>query len=120
MKIKKRNRRKLLDITLEEVIEVLKLAGQHNDFYKYSLKVMSDTPRSDGKMRKWVRVEYQYISPFTSKTSTDIVLNIADNNRLLQFMSDISRMGTIYKVIKYLEQREFDLESATKTNVAYY
>ncbi len=118
-KINHRNRRKLLDITLEEVIDILEICGYYYENKEYYLTVEEDKNScSMGKIRKWVRVNY--ICPSIPSFNPKIIMNITDNIHAIHFVEGEMNFRDHYKVIQYLDKQGFDLETAVTTHTAYY
>lgn len=96
--------RKLIDISIEEVIQLLKFSESYHPDTQYKMKIMTDT--SFIEKRQWVRVYYEY------DNEEKVVMNISDTKDAIIICQGNTYYRTIYRIVKYLQDRGFDLEAA--------
>ena len=100
---KQEGKRKLVDITLEEAVRVLELGeGLHKDT-NYQLRTRTNTFDETFAQLFYVFGEEEHITANFSDLEDAVIL--VDGNSFYR---------TCYKIIKYLEERGFDLSSADR------
>lgn len=96
--------RKLIDITIEEVIQLLRLSEGWHPNTDYKMKIVEGN--SLASRERWVRVYYEW------DNEEKIVMNISDTKNAISICSGNTYYRTIYRIVKYLQDRGFDLEAA--------
>ncbi len=96
--------RKLVDITMEEIIQLLKLSEGWSSGLEYKMKIMNRS--SMASPEKWVRVYYEW------EGEEHVVMNISDGENAISIYKGNTYYRTVYRVVKYLERRGFDLQAA--------
>lgn len=96
--------RKLIDITMDEVIQLLKLGEGWHPNTDYKMKVVGGN--SFASPERWVRVYYEWAN------EEKIVMNISDSKNAISICIGNTYYRTIYRIVKYLQERGFDLEAA--------
>jgi len=95
-------KRNLLDITLEEVIEVLKLGDSWFSNIEYKIKkIKRDHANIDGVYEEWIRVYFE------RDGEPHIIMNISHNKNVINLCKGNTFYRNIYRIVKYLEDRNF-------------
>ena len=107
----KRSLRNILDITLSEAIQVLKITKPTSEIQnKKDYKLTPETFGSHKGADKLVVLSHTYLND----NIRDVIFNerggvsVCENNRHMLFFIDY------YRIIKYLEKKGFDLEDINK------
>ena len=106
-------KRKLVDITLDEAIHVLKLGEGHQSGLSYKLRVKNSSHNQD---KKFAQLYYISQRIGENKESEGISVNFSDDENAVVLCQGNKYYRTHYKIIKYLESKGFDLESANKNH----
>lgn len=103
----KKLKRKLIDISMEEVIVILKLSEGWQQNTDYKMKVMyGSSDAFNVSPKQWIRVYYEW------EDEERIVMNISDTKDAIDIISGNRYYRTIYRIVKYLQNRGFDLDGA--------
>ena len=103
----KKLKRKLIDISMEEVIVILKLSEGWQQNTDYKMKVMyGSSDAFNVSPKQWIRVYYEW------EGEERIVMNISDTKDAIDIISGNKYYRTIYRIVKYLQERGFDLDGA--------
>ena len=100
------NKRKLTDITLEEAVEVIRLADKYHQGVSYEITNKKD-PFGDPF------VQLYYLQSDGKHLSERISANFSHDKDSVSICEGNTFFRNHYKIIKYLENRGFDLASAS-------
>lgn len=106
----KKAKRRLVDITFDEAVEIVKLAEVFPGEWRAGLKEELKLERRKGGFSG----EY----PFAQLTynpeghSSKVVVNFSDDKNAVSLYMGNRYYRTFYRIIRYLEQRGFDLKRA--------
>ncbi len=93
--------RKLVDITLEEAVEVMKLGEGYHASASYQLRRKTNVQELD-----FAQLYYEY------EGEEHISANFSDSPNAVSLCHGNTYYRTMYRVVEYLESRGFDLASA--------
>jgi hypothetical protein len=96
-------KRKLVDITLEEATEVLRLGEGFYAGNNYQIRKRNDI---------WGEPFAQLF--FDYDNQEHIAANFGDHKNAVSIFIGNTYYRTMYRIVKYLEKQGFDLESANK------
>ena len=103
-------KRKLLDITLEEAVEVLKLGEGYFEDTLYQLRVR------EGRDKEFAQLYYEYDDRVVEKKEIEVIVaNFGDDENAVNLCKGNDYYRTMYRIVKFLEEQGFDLETANKT-----
>jgi hypothetical protein len=100
-------KRSLVDITLEEAVEVLKLGEGFYEGIPYQLRI-NPLNRFPDKDRKFAQLYHVY------KQEETIDVNFSDTKNAVHLCRGNEYYRTHYRIVKYLEKQGFDLEAANE------
>jgi len=92
--------RKLVDITLDEAVEVLRLAEIHEESAEYELRL-----KVNARLGDFAQLSYELDG------DRHTAANFSDTENAVILYAGIGSFGTHHKIIRYLDERGFDLES---------
>jgi len=95
------SKRSLLDITLEEAIEVIKLGKGYVEGINYQLKIGKDFWNHDAAKLYYVEGKEE-----------GLAVTFSDSKNAVRLYQGNTCYGTLHDIIKFLEERGFDLEAA--------
>ncbi len=93
--------RKLVDITLDEAVQVIRLGEGHSENIRYKLR------RKENPFRE------NFTQLFYKDSKGEVIAaNFFDGKDAVTLCQGNSYYRTFYGIVKYLEKQGFDLESA--------
>jgi len=101
-----KTKRKLVDITLEEAIEVLRFGEGYSERTQYSIRTKTI---QDLTFRQLCSVDPAMRGTPAGET---VVANFSDSKNAIRLHQGNEYYRTHFRIIKYLEGRGFDLEAA--------
>ena len=106
---KDRSKRSLVDITLAEAVEVLRLGEGFYEGNNYQLRIKPLNHFFD-KDRKFAQLYF-----VTAQSHEEVIcVNFSDDKNAVHLCQGNEYYRTHYRIVKYLEGRGFDLETADK------
>ncbi|MBU2612423.1 MAG: hypothetical protein KKB62_01740 [Nanoarchaeota archaeon] len=104
--------KKLVDITLEEAINVLRLGEGYQKGVHYHLRVKNSV---QDKGKKFAQLFYRHKGRRDDEERDYISVNFCDEENAVTLCEGNKYYRTHYRITKYLEGQGFNLKSADKT-----